>query len=90
MKVDLSIIIVNYNVKDFLENALRSIEKAIEGISAEVFVVDNASEDGSVEMVKQKFPWVKVIASITFCKSTAGVYLFSVVISILNLSQLFL
>ncbi|CUS98935.1 Glycosyltransferase, GT2 family [Candidatus Kryptonium thompsonii] len=63
MKVDLSIIIVNYNVKDFLENALRSIEKAIEGISAEVFVVDNASEDGSVEMVKQKFPWVKVIAN---------------------------
>ncbi len=63
MGVELSIIIVNYNVRDFLENALKSIERAIEGINAEVFVVDNASEDGSVEMLKQKFPWVKVIAN---------------------------
>ncbi len=63
MGVDLSIIIVNYNVKEFLENALLSIRKAIEGISAEIFIVDNASEDGSVEMVKQKFPEVNLIAN---------------------------
>ncbi len=63
MGVELSIIIVNYNVKEFLENALISIKKATEGINAEIFVVDNASEDGSVEMVKQKFPEVKLIAN---------------------------
>ncbi|MGB1248165.1 MAG: glycosyltransferase family 2 protein [Chitinophagales bacterium] len=59
----LSIIIVNYNVRYFLEQALRSVEKAITNIDAEVFVVDNASADRSVEMVEEKFSWVKVIAN---------------------------
>lgn len=63
MKIELSIIVVNYNVKDFLENALLSIKKAIIGIDAEIIVVDNASEDGSVEMIRQKFPDVKLIAN---------------------------
>jgi len=63
VEVELSIIIVNYNVKDFLENALISIKKAIADIKAEIFVVDNASEDGSVEMVRQKFPDVKLIVN---------------------------
>ena len=51
----LSVIIVNYNVKHFLEQCLLSVEKAIMGIDAEVFVVDNNSVDGSVEMLKDKF-----------------------------------
>ncbi len=51
----LSVIIVNYNVKYFLEQCLHSVMKACEGIAAEVFVVDNNSVDGSVEMVRQKF-----------------------------------
>ena len=59
--MDLSIIIVNYNVRDFLENALVSLQKASEGLDAEFFVVDNASDDGSVDLVKQKFPSVAVI-----------------------------
>lgn len=59
----LSVIIVNYNVKYFLEQALRSVEKAIKGIDADVWVVDNVSRDGSVAMVKEKFPWVQVIAN---------------------------
>lgn len=59
--MDLSVIIVNYNVRQFLENALSSIYRALEGIEAEVFVVDNASDDGSVEMVKTKFPQVFLI-----------------------------
>jgi len=59
--MDLSIIIVNYNVRQFLENALTSIFRALEGISGEVFVVDNASDDGSVEMVKSQFPAVCLI-----------------------------
>lgn len=61
--MDLSVIIVNYNVRQFLENALTSIYRAMEGIDGEVFVVDNASDDGSVEMVRTKFPSVKLIES---------------------------
>ncbi|MDB2442852.1 glycosyltransferase, partial [Flavobacteriales bacterium] len=59
----LSIIIVNYNVKYFLEQCLQSVHKAIQNIEAEVFVVDNNSVDRSVEMVTAKFPWVKLIAN---------------------------
>ncbi len=59
----LSVIIVNYNVKYFLEQCLHSVVKAIESISAEVFVVDNNSVDGSVKMVSEKFPEVKIIAN---------------------------
>jgi GT2 family glycosyltransferase len=61
--MQLSIVIVNYNVRYFLEQCLLSVKRAIEGIEAEVFVVDNASADGSVEMVQQKFPFVKIIAN---------------------------
>jgi len=57
----LSIVIVNYNVKYFLEQALHSVRKAVNGIDAEVFVVDNHSVDGSCEMVKRKFPEVILI-----------------------------
>ncbi|HLP50570.1 MAG TPA: glycosyltransferase [Chitinophagales bacterium] len=59
----LSIVIVNYNVRYFLEQCLVSVKRAIEGIEAEVFVVDNASADGSVEMAQQRFPFVKTIAN---------------------------
>ena len=59
----LSIVIVNYNVEYFLEQCLQSVHKAIANLEAEVWVVDNASVDGSCEMVKQKFPWVKLIES---------------------------
>ena len=59
--MDLSIIIVNYNVKEFLQNLLHSAEKASSRISKEIIVIDNASDDGSVEIIKQKFPTVKLI-----------------------------
>ena len=59
----LSIIIVNYNVKYFLEQALLSVRKAILPIEAEVFVVDNNSVDDSVKMVREKFPDVQLIAN---------------------------
>lgn len=59
--MDLSVIIVNYNVRQFLENSLTSVFRALEGLKGEVFVVDNASDDGSVEMVKSKFPNVRLI-----------------------------
>ena len=63
--LDLSVIIVNYNVRAFLEQALSSVERACEGLVAEVFVVDNNSVDGSVEMVRERFPDVEVIANET-------------------------
>ncbi len=59
--MDLSIIIVNYNVKYFLEQALHAVIKASANIDAELFVVDNNSVDGSLEMVRAKFPSVKII-----------------------------
>ena len=59
----LSIIIVNYNVKYFLEQCLRSVEKAIANIDAQVFVVDNNSSDDSIAYLKPKFPFVKYVAN---------------------------
>jgi O-antigen biosynthesis protein len=53
--MQLSIIIVNYNVKFFLEQCLLSVSKAVEGMEAEVFVVDNASTDGSYDYLAPKF-----------------------------------
>jgi GT2 family glycosyltransferase len=63
LTVQISVIIVNYNVRVFLENAIVSITKALHGISGEIIVVDNASDDGSVEMLRQKFPAVGLIES---------------------------
>ncbi len=59
--LELSIIIVNYNVKHFIEQCLHSVYNALKGIEAEVFVVDNNSADGSVALIKSKFPQVKLI-----------------------------
>ena len=59
----LSIVIVNYNVEHFLEQCLFSVRKAVANIEAEVFVVDNNSVDGSLKMLAEKFPEVKVIAN---------------------------
>ena len=59
----LSVVIVNYNVEYFLEQCLYSVRRAMQGIEGEVFVVDNNSVDGSLKMLAQKFPEVKVIAN---------------------------
>ncbi len=61
--MDLSVIIVNYNVRYFLEQALLSVRKASQGLEVEVFVVDNNSVDDSVAMVREKFPEVKLIVN---------------------------
>lgn len=54
----ISVIIVNYNVKYFLEVCLHSVLRATNGFAAEVIVVDNNSTDGSMQMVAEKFPTV--------------------------------
>ena len=50
----LSVVIVSYNVRDYLENCLQSVSRALEGIEGEVFVVDNHSDDDSVEAVRRQ------------------------------------
>lgn len=57
----ISIIIVNYNVKDFLSNCILSIRQSEVDAEVEVIVVDNHSYDGSVEMINTQFPEVQVI-----------------------------
>jgi GT2 family glycosyltransferase len=59
--IKLSIVIVNYNVKHFLEQCLISVFKACHNFQYEIFVVDNNSVDGSCAMIKEKFPQVKLI-----------------------------
>jgi GT2 family glycosyltransferase len=56
--LQLSIIIVTYNVKYFLEQCLYSVQMAVKGIEAEVFVIDNHSTDGTKEYLSKKFPGV--------------------------------
>ena len=60
-EIKLSIVIVNYNVKYFLEQCLHSVEAATKDLATEVFVVDNFSTDGSMEYLKPKFPGVRFI-----------------------------
>jgi len=58
---ELSIIILNYNTKELLADCLNSIKKYENEISLEIIVSDNASIDGSSRMVKEKFPWVRLL-----------------------------
>ena len=61
--VDVSVVIVTYNVREFLEQALRSVERASGGLAVETWVVDNDSADGSAAMVRERFPEVRLIAN---------------------------
>ncbi len=61
--MDLSVIIVSWNTRELLKKCLKSIFEFTKDIQFEVFVVDNASRDGSAQMVKDEFPEVKLIAS---------------------------
>jgi len=60
--MNLSIIIVSYNTADLISSCLSSIE-ATQGLQLEIFVVDNASIDGSVDVVRRRFPNVRLIAN---------------------------
>lgn len=59
--MQLSVIILNYNVRYFLEQCIISVQKALQNIDGEIIVVDNNSKDDSCQMVRQLFPTVKLI-----------------------------
>uniref|UniRef100_UPI003751BFB7 glycosyltransferase n=1 Tax=Flavobacterium sp. TaxID=239 RepID=UPI003751BFB7 len=59
--MQLSVIILNYNVRYFLELCVLSVQKALENIDSEIIVVDNNSQDDSCAMMKKRFPNVKLI-----------------------------
>ena len=63
--MDLAIIIVSYNTRDLLADCLQSALQGLEcsGLAGEVWVVDNASSDGSADMIRQRFPDVRLIAA---------------------------
>ena len=52
--MQLSVIILNYNVRYFLEQCVYSVRKALQNIDGEIIVVDNASSDASCQMIKEQ------------------------------------
>lgn len=60
---DLSILVVTWKVRDLLSDCLRSLAEDGRDRSAQVIVVDNDSGDGTVEMVRSRYPWVELVAS---------------------------
>lgn len=63
MPVELSVIIVSWNVRELLRRSLLSLAPHRDAIATQVIVVDSASGDGSAEMVAADFPWVELVAS---------------------------
>jgi len=60
---DLAVIIISHNSKEFLAPCLNTVQKAIEGLTATVYVVDNGGDDGSDSFVRENFSWCEVIRS---------------------------
>ncbi|RZJ29425.1 MAG: glycosyltransferase family 2 protein [Flavobacterium sp.] len=61
--MQLSVVILNYNVRFFLEQCVLSVQRAIDGLDAEIIVVDNNSPDDSVAMMRSRFPSIKLVAN---------------------------
>jgi len=61
--IELSVILVNFNDRPHLSPCLESVQAAAQSLSAEVILVDNHSDDGSPELVRESFPWVKLIVN---------------------------
>ena len=61
--MQLSVIILNYNVRYFLEQCVLSVQKALEGVDGEIIVIDNNSSDASCALMQQRFPNVKLITN---------------------------
>ncbi len=61
--VDISIVIVNWNTRELLKDCLESVVRTVHGLTYEIIVVDNASTDGSVTMLGELFPQVRIISN---------------------------
>lgn len=59
--MNVSVVIVNYNVRDLVLNSVASVREALEGIDGEIIVVDNGSSDGAIEAIEARFPEVATI-----------------------------
>lgn len=70
--MDLSIIILNYKAKGLTKQCLKSLQLLNPKIKYEIIVVDNASHDGTAEMVREEFPEIKLIESMVNCGYAAG------------------
>lgn len=64
-EIDLSVVIVNWNTRDLLSQCIQSALQGMDRLSFEVIVVDNASSDGSTQLLHERFPGVSVIANQT-------------------------
>lgn len=71
--LDISVVILNWNNKDVIRECLSSLFNELKGINSEVIVVDNGSTDGSLEIIKQKFPTVKLVENKTNLGFAKGV-----------------
>ena len=60
-QLDVSILIVSWNVRDLLRDCLASLQKNAGDVRYETIVVDNDSHDGSPAMIREEFPWVKLV-----------------------------
>jgi GT2 family glycosyltransferase len=70
--MDLSVIIVSFNVRDYLRQCLNSVKSATDNIDCEIFVVDNNSEDGTIKMIKEEFPDIRLITNNVNCGFSAA------------------
>lgn len=61
MTIELSVVVVNWNTRDLLADCLASVYAGVGDLSVEVIVLDNASTDASATMVRERFPWVRLI-----------------------------
>ncbi|RKX27728.1 MAG: glycosyl transferase, partial [Candidatus Zixiibacteriota bacterium] len=64
-KTEISIVLISYNGREFIEDCLRTTVESLGNTSPEIIVVDNASGDGTTEIIESKFPQARIIKNKT-------------------------